>query len=696
MADGYAWWGGRPPREGPSSAPAAFYSSPRATSPARTALAAALVVIGYYAGTEIGFVLTPAASPISYLWPPNALVLAALLLVPTRSWWILLVALLPTHLLVQLRNDVPLVTALGWFVTNTGEAVLGAACIRRFLGHEVPFETFRGVTVFCFFGVFLAPFVTSFLDAAVVVATGQGSDYWALWRTRLFSNCLANLTVVPAIVMIGARGQAWFQAASLRRLVEAALLSLGIIVVAALAFGQPHASASIPIFVYGPLLLLIPVAVRFGPGGVSASLLTVALVAIWHAAHGRGPFTSDSVAQHVIAVQLLLSVISVPLLALAAVLQERRRAEDALRHSEEQMGVAAESANLGFWSLDLATMQLWTTEHCRRLHGLRPDFAMTVEGFLEACHPDDAPAVGTFVKALGRRASQDVEFRVVLPDGSVRWIHDSAQPRGNGGTAGRICGVVRDVTDRRQAELEAEAQRREVTHLTRVLLLGELSGALAHELNQPLAAILSNAQAAQRFLREDPSDAAEVSQILDDIVREDRRAAEIIRRLRALMKKGETKFQSLDVNEVARDVLDSARRDFAARRITVASFLATDLPAVRGDRIQLHQVLMNLMLNACDAMAGKNAAERVLTVASGVRDGMVQITVEDRGTGIAPEHMERLLQPFFTTKEGGLGLGLTISGSIVEAHGGSLWAANNSDAGATFHVELPREGSGPR
>jgi C4-dicarboxylate-specific signal transduction histidine kinase len=259
----------------------------------------------------------------------------------------------------------------------------------------------------------------------------------------------------------------------------------------------------------------------------------------------------------------------------------------------------------------------------------------------------------------------------------------------DGNFAGYI-GSCLDITDRKEADLELQEQRRELAHLSRVAILGELSGALAHELNQPLTAILSNAQAAQRFLAQDPVNLSEVAEILVDIVDEDKRAGEVIRRLRALLKKGETQFQPLDLNEITGEVIDLTHSDVVSRSILVQTELFPDLPAVRGDRIQLQQVLMNLILNACDAMeVGTSQTHRLSIATKSDGNGMLHVLIPDSGKGIPPVILERLFEPFFTTKSHGLGLGLTICRSIVAAHGGQLSAVNNPDRGATFCLALP-------
>jgi PAS domain S-box-containing protein len=253
----------------------------------------------------------------------------------------------------------------------------------------------------------------------------------------------------------------------------------------------------------------------------------------------------------------------------------------------------------------------------------------------------------------------------------------------------RILSIVRDITERRRAELEADAHKRELAHLSRVATLGELSGAMAHELSQPLTAVLSNAQAACRLLERQSPDLEAVRAALDDVVRNGRRAGAVMDRLRTLLRKEDTALLPIDVNEVAREVVDLVAGELTSRRVTVDNALQPALPPVLGDRVQLQQVLLNLLLNACDAMNETPVAGRRLMLSTMAVDGAVELIVSDSGTGIPDGQLERVFEPFVTFRDHGLGLGLAISRSIVTAHGGSIRAENNPDRGATFRCVLP-------
>lgn len=299
----------------------------------RTSAIALLVAISYYAGSQIGFSLTPAQSPIATFWPPNAILLAAFLLTPPRIWWVLLLAVLPAHLLIQLRAGIPVLSSVGWFVGNTGEALLGAACVRYFKKEKPLFESVQGIVIFLAFGVLLATLVTSFVDAASTVLTGLGSNYWTLWTARLTSNMIANLIIVPTIVIFGVNGIFWFRRASFARYLEAGFLAVGIVVVSLLVFSRESAAGSMPACIYAPLPLLLWAALRFGMGGLSASMLVVALTSAWNAMHGRGPFGNLSLADQVLSLHILLTAFALPLMLTAGLIAERRRGDETLRET---------------------------------------------------------------------------------------------------------------------------------------------------------------------------------------------------------------------------------------------------------------------------------------------------------------------------------------------------------------------------
>jgi PAS domain S-box-containing protein len=274
-------------------------------------------------------------------------------------------------------------------------------------------------------------------------------------------------------------------------------------------------------------------------------------------------------------------------------------------------------------------------------------------------------------------------------DGSEVPVEIGLNPiRGSVGTF--ILASVIDISERRRTALELEQQRNELAHLSRLTMVGELAGSLAHELNQPLTAILANAQAAQRYLGRTPPDLSEVTGILADIVDSNKHAGEVISRLRAMLRKGEMRREKLDMSDVVSDVLRLARSDLLNHGVVVETELSGNLPAVDGDRVQLLQVLLNLVVNGCDAMAATVPEARRLVLRTEPADGNgVHVSVSDHGTGIGDGQAEKIFEPFITSKPHGMGLGLSVCRTIVTAHGGRIWATNNASVGATFHLRLP-------
>jgi PAS domain S-box-containing protein len=370
---------------------------------------------------------------------------------------------------------------------------------------------------------------------------------------------------------------------------------------------------------------------------------------------------------------------------------ERKRAEEKLRESEERFRIMANTAPVMIWISG-------TDKLCTFFNTGWLDFTgRTLEqelgnGWAEGVHRDDFDRYfEVYGRAFDARQEFTMEYRLRRYDGEYRWVLDSGTPRFESDrTFLGYIGSCIDISERKRAESELLLQRQELAHVTRVSTMGELAASLAHELNQPLTAILSNAQAAQRFLAADPADLSELREILADIVEDDIRAGEVIWRMRTLIKKEELEFAPLDVGTVIGDVVLLAHSDAVLHNIRVSHEIDPHLWQVRGDRVQLQQVLLNLLLNAFDAMHDCPPDKREIHVRA-ARDGgrMVEITVADHGAGLTIDKLEKIFQPFYTTKHDGLGLGLSISRSIIEAHGGRLWAENNPDRGATFYFTLP-------
>jgi signal transduction histidine kinase/integral membrane sensor domain MASE1 len=818
------------------------YDSVTMTSRRRAIAMAVLVGAAYYLGARLGFLLQLPGIPTSILWPPNAILTAALLLTPVGRWWMLAVAIVPAHLLVQVGVVKPPLLIAALFATNWSEALIAAVGVRLFSDAPARLDTLRRAGVFILAAGLVAPFVSSFLDAAMVTWFAR-VEYWHVWRTRFFANVLTEVTLAAGILAVLGDWRRWL-AVTPRRLVEAAALAAALFVIASAVLDSDLARRVLDLpsatLVLGLLPVLLWGAVRFGAAGASLSLLLVSTVGLWGAQHGKGPFAALPVDERVLVLQLSVTMVAIPLLCLAAVESERHRAKIALNDNlrfeellselssafvqvrdreideavrtwlarlgeflglrrlslsrasddgtstEWQSWSAPASAGdgslpvssdatfaipliargrvLGRLTVELPTGQLlrprdWisrlavvaevfgsTLADAEAQEALRASESMksailasltTRVAVLDraarivavneawtraAAEPGLAAggpvAVGTdylacwrgvecagnpFAKSVVAGIEDVLEHRLGLfsldytwrprsrdsrpgADGGPEWWTISAAPLTHP-AGGAVISLI-DITSRRRAELEAQRMRHELAHFARVATMGELTASLAHELNQPLTAILANAQAARRFLAAPAPDLDELRAIVDDIVADDRRAGQIIHRLRDMLVKREGELHPVDLNALIEEVVKLLGSDLLFHHVEVVTELAPDLPLVVGDRVQLQQVVLNLLMNAIDAMAGNGPADRMVVVRTERLEG-VHVSVRDSGHGLDPATEALVFQPFYTTKAGGMGMGLPVSRSIVEAHGGVMWVTVNGRRGVTFHFALP-------
>jgi len=655
------------------------------------------VAVAYWAGAEIAFVIGTLSDRIfAPFWPPNVVLFYALLVTPRPRWWLCIAATLPAHILVELQVGMGAPGIIVAFVTNCLVAVANAALVLRYLRAPPWFNTLSKAALYVLITGLIVPSVCALGGAFVQIAGGGAlSNYVQYWTQWYAANALGSLTLGSVAMLSLGERRATPRGGG--REIETMFIALALIAVCAIAFElstAPTAGVFVPTLLYLPLPLILWSALRRGASGACTAVLLVTVVLVWRTLNGPGLFGTRDPETNVFALQLFLLSLSAPMLLLGAAIDETRQTAHAARESEGRMSFAAASANIGLWEYNLETARFWATDHCRALFGIAPGTPLTRDVLLQSVSCEDriAAADAMRTKILPDKATEH-EFRVKLPGGGVRWIHAHTQVHhDDDGLPARISGVFTDVTARKDSEAEADLQRSELAHLTRVSVMGELSGALAHELNQPLTAILLNAQAARLMLQQDPPPMDEVRQIIDDIVDEDTRAGEVITRLRRLLTKGASKAEAVDLNEVVRSAMRLLRSELINRRMRLGLHLAHNLPPVHGDPVQLQQVFLNLMMNAMDAMNDTPGSQRNISVMTQlIEDRYVGLSVSDRGHGIAPEHATAVLQPFFSTKTHGLGLGLSICSTIVRAHRGELTVINNPDLGATAAVTFPAE-----
>jgi signal transduction histidine kinase/integral membrane sensor domain MASE1 len=774
---------------------------------------ALLVFFAYLAGSWLGFRLTPASGVTSLLWPPNAVLTAALLLTPPRRWWTVVLAALPAHLLAERMVGLPWPLIIVLFTTNLSEAAIGAGLLHIFSDAPSRFDRLRRTAMFCASAAIAGPFISCFFDAAAVHHF-RGEPFTAVWWTRFHSNLLTQLALVPVLIALVRSGRPLGERL-LRQRGEAVALMLALVGIDAIVPMEGSVFGLFPMRPQAALSLIVPIllwsAIRFGTHGASLALLVTTSLAVVSASHGRGPITLAS-AENVLDFQMFLGIIGLPLLCLGALVEERRSSLHALR---ERLHVEAFLSRLSAAFVQLPSDQMdaafatwlrhvsdffelggarlatpamgapsitpaeassalmiplvagdktlgelvfapqphtdfpWPERLVQRLRLVTQIFAGALarkvsEDALRASEVmksailsslsslvavldragriiavnetwsrhaqerDGSPAAsyqlgaqyaldtdrsgageGLSLSAVldGSCESVSVETRCAAAGGGERWYSTLVVPlrRAEGGA------VVShtEITERKRAEAEAQRSQQELAHFLRVSTMGELTTSLAHELNQPLAAILANAEAARMQLDTPRIDTEDLREILSDIMSEGQRAGDVIRGLRDLLRKGSSEVAVLDVNVLIRGIVKLLASDALIRKVSVHLDLADPPPLTTGDRIQLQQVILNLVLNAMDAAAAAYTSDRTVIVRSEIVDGSVSVSVQDSGAGVPPDLLERVFEPFFTTKSSGMGMGLAIAKSIVEAHWGTITARNSAGRGAVFTFSLP-------
>jgi signal transduction histidine kinase len=386
----------------------------------------------------------------------------------------------------------------------------------------------------------------------------------------------------------------------------------------------------------------------------------------------------------------LLIVLAMALELSIDLIRARQNALD-LRRSEKRLSLAARAAGLGLWEWDVQRDRIWGSEAGLAQVGLGDTVRLTFGRLLESVHSDDRDSIQRIIcQALEEGETLDVEYRVVDASGDERWIAAWGEvERGADGKPRLVRGVSMDVTSQKRADLELREQRNQLVHIQRVSGMGQLSSALAHEISQPLGAILRNAEAGELFLGKTPLDMEELRAIFGDIRRDERRAAAVIERMRSLLQRQEITPETLAVNDLLEQVATFLKPEFQVHHAELLLDVPRGLPALHGDRIQLQQVLVNLLLNSLDALGELPPAQRRVVIRVSPLGGELEFSVMDWGKGIASDQLDSVFEPFMSTKKTGTGIGLAICKTIVEAHGGRIRAERNPEGGAILRFTLP-------
>jgi len=377
---------------------------------------------------------------------------------------------------------------------------------------------------------------------------------------------------------------------------------------------------------------------------------------------------------------------------IAGIAIERQRVQEALRERDARINLAAESADLAFWVIYPEQNRAWMSDKGRAIYGFDPKLPLTRDLLCSRVHPDERAAVhAAFDRACASHGIFESEHRLVLPYGKIRWVIVRGRClEDEHGNLLELIGMTMDVSAQKQSDLQLQIQREEMAHLNRVALMGEMTASVAHELNQPLTAIGNNAAAARRFLERGNIDPVLLQELLQDMVADSQRAGEVIRGIRSLVRKDKSAHAVLNLNAVIADTLRLVGSDVLMRESVVTTELDHHLPPVEAAPVQIQQVLLNLIMNALDAVEALPPAERRIIITTRSLEGeSAEVSVRDFGVGLPKDRPEKVFDHFFSTKQTGMGMGLTIVRSIVETHGGTISAENAPDRGARFFFRLP-------
>jgi PAS domain S-box-containing protein len=652
----------------------------------------AVVFAAYYLAGVLGQATTHIRSNnIGPVWPAYGVALAAVIMWGPRIW----PALAAAAFLVAMNGPVSFAAAFGQ-AAGTTLAALGGGAILQLAGFDRTLSRLHDALNFIVIGAAASTLISATLGVASLWATGVQSymGIGSAWLIYWLGDATGALLVTPLVLTFGDFVRrcpigTTSVSAALPRLFELAALILVLVLACFLIFGDfALFSVRLHVLAFGVLPFVIWAAIRFGVAGMSLSALLIAAVATIETALGTGPFSHNTTFTNAALLDVFFAVLSVSGLILAAVIAERQNAEaererliaeKASMEARLRLAAIVESSDDAIVRQDLdGTITDWNSG-AQKLYGYTVREAIG-KSFFSLVQPDtggtaEAPDVIT------RRESVHVR-----QDGTHVPVSLTLSPIRD--AFGHLVGeaiIVRDATERRRAA----ALREELTHLGRVQLLSALTGALAHEMNQPLAAVAVNVDAAEEMLAREPARSNELRDLLDDIRNDNRRAGDILHRVRTLMKREPIRFGPVDISETIRDVIKLVQGSADHRGIRIAAVMPREPVLVRGDRVQVQQVVLNLLMNACDAVNNNEPPARYVRLRT-VRSSVgIAIHVEDSGAGLPDDELSRIFEPFYTTKNDGTGLGLSICNAIVADHGGSLDAVRNLDRGMTFIVRFP-------
>jgi PAS domain S-box-containing protein len=641
----------------------------------------ALYVVTAKIGLSLAFV-HPSATAV---WAPSGIALAAFLILGYR----VAVAIFFAAFFADVTTYGSMVSSVGIALGSTCEAALGAYLVNRFAHGRIVLDRLPDIFRFVLFAGILGPAAGATIGVTSLTLEGYvpSNAHHSIWWTWWLGDGTGNLIVAPLFLLFSRNDVVL--ADFRRRRIEGVLLVVSIVVTGFLVFGDllPSDTQSYPL-TYLCIPALAWAAFRFGRWQVAVAVVALESIAIAETLRGHGPFSRGTENESLLLLQAFMAIVTVTMLSVATLVWERRRVQEALM---------AEAIPHQVWGCSPDGSLNYCNEQWLNFTGLRREDARR-ERWTARVHPADLERVRKAREEAARQhAPYEVEVRLRGADGVYRRFVSRATGLYNeNGQVIQWFGTNTDVEERRQVDEALHEAQTELAHVARLTTMGELVVSLAHELNQPLAGVITNGEACRRWLERDPPNLGEAMNAVRRIVRDAARAGDVVAHTRAFLQRAPSKRVPIDVRQVIRESLAFVAADVARHGVVVSEMLSEDLPPVLGDRIQLQQVMLNLILNGVEAMEHVPEQTRDLLIRAerGELGGSpgVLVTVQDTGAGVEEKNLEHLFDAFYTTKPSGLGMGLSISRSIVEAHEGQLWGVPNTGRGMTFYFALPALG----
>ncbi len=629
------------------------------------------------------------------LWAPGALTFTALLLSSYRHWWRYYLGLcLGAYSAYYGDRQIPESTALFTAQFHFATVALGVWGIRQ-ITQKTPFTSIGAMIVFVVTAGLVVPLATT-LPKDLMTWLSGGIIVWPATIRTFLCVALGMVIATPAFATTLLQLPAWLRQSPWMEKVEALVLAAILLTVGGLVFTSAVDTDAIPTLVYVPIPILLWATIRFELAGASWALLAIAYLSTANAVRGIGPFIRGAPDDHVLHLQLFLLALSLPLLFMAIMVQEQRKSHALLIHEsenkrklEDRFRLVVESTPNAMLIVESAgtivlvnqQTERWfgtTREQCvgMNFNKLLPQrfqdlFLEELRSCLSGVFPEEAKTKECYGLRYGGEEFP-IELSLIPLDSDLDRL---------------VLISILDLTERRKAE----ETRRELIHANRLATLSELTASIAHEINQPLAAILSNAEAGELLLEDSTPPLDDLKTILADIRNDDLRAGEVIRKLRKLMSRGEVEKSCVEVQSVIQDVIAFVRTETRRRGIEVSLTVPSESLYISGDRTHLQQVLLNLIANSVEAMSG-NVEVRHLQIAVKSSHSMVVVTVADTGPGIPVEQLSRIFDRFYSTKREGMGIGLAISKTLIEEHGGKIWVESVEGKGALFGFQIPESG----